>query len=1413
MPPAAVRSAKKVSKSTLSMFLRTRCDKELFLSLHDRATMGAAGLPEPVKRPGIGTLSVEGRQFEVERNDQLVRLFPGIIHYSRGQSSYNDVALEPILLALPSVPAIILQGRFSISALKAQTLRNIGLSAADIATVPDIADFIPDVLVIRAPCDGDMAIQPDGLRRQISAQTETRVAIDIFDIKHTSEANPSYCAEIAMYALMLANWLHQHPTLRGRFFVTANAYLWTRFKQGDSELDRLDQAGGATTAQLLDSLVADAEDANLHFYLATVRRFYEDVTRVIRAGDVAPNAWADLEWHVCGTCSNCDWLGDKRHLSQSQRATVDTHPEHYCMPKARMTGHLCLVPGITRGARKILQVHAVPNTAALARAAGHHSLQRHTFLKREARNLPVRSAAIISGTLSNNPSAAIASLVGSANLLLYASINFDSSSGLLTGLSLSGIATTFTRGQSPRRFPAIPFLVDQKTLSAEWVALEAFLTQIADCIETAERLVGGNPTGQIHFWEQRQFKELCNAMGRHLPQILALTTRKAKALAWLFPPEDFVATPASLEAATVVTVEDIVRRLVFTPTPHVITLFDTVEHYNSGFVHTERDPYYREYLSNGIPRERIYEIWGNTPQVRRGTVVLPRNTVIARYSDALESQCKALASICERLRTDYRGQFKAKSPHIPSSIPQGARGVAFDGKLWVWWDSLEFNASQLEAHMRLALDGERLEASYEGIVLTNGRQVTPSIYEFDVSPGSLEAKFKEDSMLTLGKIGRPGMPLEHASALIAAGAPPFQGNPDALNRPLWAILKVSLVQFDRVHATARVALSCDMEPALVPYLLTNASVNLQTDVFLLETKKPGVFDWSQTSNAILREIGNPAIATPDQNAANAMGISPRTRRGGTDPVTPAARVLWTADQLEQQIVVASTTANAIAAYVTPLHRLNPSQGLAVTHAVERALTIIWGPPGTGKTNTLAALLHGLAWEAVQGAQPLKILVTGPTYKAVEEIMHRTAALIAADPAARCAMFLGYSRGRALGSVPAGLPAHVSYSPIKMDAGDPDYQRCLQALASVTGVVILGCQVRQCRRFPKDLAGTSSLVQPVFDVVIVDESSQVPVSKALSALCGMKRDSRLVIAGDHLQMPPITSIEPPTEAAYLIGSIQTYLHERRFATPVMQCVLETNYRSNEDIVAFARSIGYPPNLTAWFPDTALRFCNALPNQATYPAHLPWCSTFSDLLSPASKVVTLLHEDEVSSQGNIFEAKMVAGIVWMLRNSVSVELDGHGTVTHVPPPPHKFWEICIGIVTPHRAQRALVIRELETLFPGEKDFIDAAVDTVERFQGGERHTIIVTFGVADTDVIGGEEAFLMQLERTNVAVSRAMAKCIVVMPKSLAEHIPEDKRALATAYALKFYVEEFCNIRVDTTLSDATETRWAQVRYHR
>lgn len=1402
----------KVSKSTLSMFLRTKCDKELFLSLHDKSAMAGAGLPEPIKRPGIGILAVQGKEFEVDRNDQLVRLFGGIVRYSKSASQYGNVDLEAALKSVTLVPHLILQGHFSLGARQATVLSTIGVDTANIPQVPPIADFVPDIFYIRNVQAGDQEVLPNGTRRPIDTRVEQRKAICILDVKHTSESNPSYCSEIAMYAVMLANWLQARTDLASRFFVSLDARLWTRHNQVDSELDKTEARGGATQQSLLDALMADSEDAQLRFYLPTIRSFFIDVARVVRTGRTPGHGWQALEWHISGSCSACDWLGDRRHMGPAHRGVVDGNPNNYCMPLAASTGHLCLVPGITRGAKKVLHNNTVVDTTVLAGALGHPALQQHTLLKKEAKAFPARSAAINSGCVSRDMDGAIASLVRGANILLYASINFDSSSGFLTGLALSGIATTFTAGQPPRRFRPVPFIVDDKSLQAEWVALEGFLSQIATWIEVAEQMKGGaSITGQVHFWEQRQFQELCNAMGRHLPRVLALSARRAKALAWVFASDEMLERADAVEAATIVTVEDIVRRLVFAPSRHVITLFDTVECYRRNqYSPAITDPYYREYLSNGIPRERIYELWAHTPQVKRGNTTIPRNTLIAQYSDALERQSSALEAVCEKLREDYQGQFRAREARIPVSVPRGASSVAFDAKLWLWWDDLDFNTSQLEAHIGLSMDGERLEATYEAIVLHGGVHLRDDLYQFNVAPSSSEAKFKEDSRLTVGKVGRPGMPLQRVGSIVATRAPMFQGAPEVLQTPLWSAVEARLVSFDRVGLVAQVEITCRRESALVPYLMQHSSISLLDDIFLVEAKKPKMFNWAEHSQPILQAIGNPRIAIPDPNAVRAIGVTPPARRT-YDPESPAARVLWAPGDLQQQVVLAAATAGALANTVRTFHSLNNSQCDAITHALMRQLTVIWGPPGTGKTNTLAAMLHAMTIQAIASNTPLRVLVTGPTYKAVEEVMHRAARFLSQDPSARCEMFVGYSRERAPGATPQGIASHVTYENMVFDSSNVEWRGCRQLLAGHAGVTIVGCQVMQGRQFAKTLGG--SALHPVFDVVVVDESSQVPVAKALAAFSGLRNDARLVVAGDHLQMPPIASIEAPKDAAYLVGSIQTYLLDRPFAVPVQKCVLDTNYRSADHIVDFAKSIGYPQSLSAAYGNCRLHLMQPSPTRPDYWPSFPWAPVFDRVLDPDTRVATLLHDDDISSQGNRYEAQIVANLVRGLRHSVSGALDNWG-INHKPhsmPSAEQFWSECVGIVTPHRAQRALVVQALTEIWPAEVNCISDAVDTVERFQGGERHTIIVTFGVADVDVISGEETFLMQLERTNVAISRAMAKCIVVMPRALAAHVPEDKRALETAFAIKDFVEDFCSQRVEDVLQSPDGNRGVQVRY--
>jgi superfamily I DNA and/or RNA helicase len=104
------------------------------------------------------------------------------------------------------------------------------------------------------------------------------------------------------------------------------------------------------------------------------------------------------------------------------------------------------------------------------------------------------------------------------------------------------------------------------------------------------------------------------------------------------------------------------------------------------------------------------------------------------------------------------------------------------------------------------------------------------------------------------------------------------------------------------------------------------------------------------------------------------------------------------------------------------------------------------------------------------------------------------------------------------------------------------------------------------------------------------------------------------------------------------------------------------------------------------------------------------------------------------------------------------------------------------------------------------------TVERFQGGQRDAIIISFGVGDPDLISDEESFLLQLERTNVAISRARAKCVLLISEDLAYHLPSDRETILTSKAVKTYVSDFCRQTQEVDATMATGTRRLTVCWH-
>ena len=120
-----------------------------------------------------------------------------------------------------------------------------------------------------------------------------------------------------------------------------------------------------------------------------------------------------------------------------------------------------------------------------------------------------------------------------------------------------------------------------------------------------------------------------------------------------------------------------------------------------------------------------------------------------------------------------------------------------------------------------------------------------------------------------------------------------------------------------------------------------------------------------------------------------------------------------------------------------------------------------------------------------------------------------------------------------------------------------------------------------------------------------------------------------------------------------------------------------------------------------------------------------------LEPGAACSVFVYDEGRSSQWNPFEADAVASLVWLLSGCLSSqlanELDRNGAVKPRSTSLYtssEFWDRGVGVVTPHRAQQALVVSGLQRLFgqtvlPGT---IRGSVDTVERFQGQQRDVMV-------------------------------------------------------------------------------------------
>jgi hypothetical protein len=431
--------------------------------------------------------------------------------------------------------------------------------------------------------------------------------------------------------------------------------------------------------------------------------------------------------------------------------------------------------------------------------------------------------------------------------------------------------------------------------------------------------------------------------------------------------------------------------------------------------------------------------------------------------------------------------------------------------------------------------------------------------------------------------------------------------------------------------------------------------------------------------------------------------------------------------------------------------LNDDQRAAAVHALlAEDVALVHGPPGTGKTHVLVeiiqrcvdrgervlaltasnAAIDHLALSLLRTAPSLALARAGdPARTAPELEAHTLVALTEAHPHRKMARDLVEQARGLLGGArrrsDRGREAWAREREARVEAGKLFAEaRRLERIAAADVLsrtrVLCGTLTGRLDDLLGDPAGDGA----DFDVLVVDEASQALTP---AVLCGVPWVKRVVLAGDHKQLPPVVVAD---EAARL------GLGDTAFATlcgsdvnGAVSHMLTVQHRMHEDIMRWPSSTSYGGRLVA-HPSVATALLS-LPEADATALMRP--AQPLDVVDTAGAGFDEESAPDSASKENPGEARLVSLLVRALVDAGLAAAD-------------------VGVITPYAAQSARLQAELADLVDGGLE-----VDSVDGFQGREKEAIVFSAVRSNT---GGDVGFLADLRRLNVAVTRAKKKLFVV-----------------------------------------------------
>jgi len=1400
-----------VGKEALSQFIRTECLRLLRLNLSPatetcQQERMAAGMP-PVQppRPGLEYLAQAGEEWQAEKIADLSDSFgTAVVIGNRcknraGQERFREIELINYLATAPQ-GCFLVESQFEVGPAFEGAL---GIARYRQAYGLTYSRLRPDLIEVLPSCSNiDRYVTPAGIALWLAAD-DPRVKLRVIDIKLTAEPSPSYFSEVTYYSMALAGWLIDRG-LDNRYVVVPDAAIWPGSHDASClvrtcrEIE--DQGGTPTYDQMWGAMQEDLEAVPFEVFVGRVKHFFmADLPRAFAC------PWQQHPWHVDNRCKGCDYLGHP-WTDRNGQSTAD--PLH-CMPTADQTDHLSRVAFLSRGASAALSGQGILDVTALAQVQSNSTVFNIHYSLRATRNVVAGRATSLQSQQSTIPpqSGTSGVMPKYADLHIYLSVDFDLGSAITFSLGVKAFWVEpqpfgYIGQRATRSYGPHTHVIDQKDLPVERRELLAFLDRI-NAILTGARNRNPLTTVQFYIWDSVQYKHLTRMIGRHLQAILA--DQRIQHLAWLFPPEELLPNPIMETRRSPITiVREVVRTLLAAPIPHYYTLFNTARVYHQISLPPQVaafsvHPLFEDTLSDQIPSERAHEIWARVTQPRLWSdqLVTLRETVT--------KQLGALEAITKRLEEDLRPTLQQIAPQIHIEPPQRQVGISFDGQLWYGFARLNAALGELEVHQIRAMPPEEREARYRSARLTHrlngtaeaaalaqlGITQRPRMRVYEMRPESREVKAREgDFTFALTPENMPGF-LDRPLQLVTQGTPLEPPNGSGWRTYMETVTGIRIVGIDR-DAGLIAVLPNNRYPTMLDALEQHGLADFRQDVILDPV-------WVDTFTRKLREtlhtIGNPPNARNNPLARRAVGLTAR-RTGRQTPRSPAADLLWSGNALANTVLARNLPGirqhleqNGIS--------LNQSQWAAWEASLSHRLQTVWGPPGTGKSRTLRAVVIGAIVDAVQRNVPLRLLVCAPTYNALDNVLLESVAAIGQmvqHPDLQCVRIRSSYR-----PFDPNIPAALD---LELNKANPSMamQQLRQRLQNNTGITVVGATPEQTHNLL--VTGNAAARQEFFDFIILDEASQADVGHSILPFASLAADGVVVVAGDPKQLPPIHQAKAPVGLEAMVGSVYVFFEQLHQVRPA---ILEENYRSSRVIVELAHEAGYNRSLSSYSPDMRIDIVSPFPINTTpagWPQSLFWTSEWASLLDPDYPVSCFVYPEGRSSQWNPFEADSVAALAFLLYgrlgNKILNERDPRSgaiiPASHIPYTMDEFWRSGIGIVTPHRAQQALIVARLQQVFRplgASNNLIRDAVDTVERFQGQQRDVIIASFALGDQDAIQDEDEFLMSLNRFNVMTSRARAKLITLVTQEVVNHLSGELDILRQSRLLKVYVESFCN----------------------